>query len=135
VRPDSDLCAPELNPVYAAMLAHYGVVADSCRVHDRIEGHRGERHPAHAGRAQGPALRVARGAERVARAVGGAVGGAAQPWPEEAPGQQTAIAALASTTTCTTCSASGASTRSTTHGSDKSKMVWYSARSSTHASR
>jgi transposase len=32
VRPD--LYAPELNPVYAAMLAHYGVVADPCRVQD-----------------------------------------------------------------------------------------------------
>ncbi len=32
IRPD--LYAPELNPVYAAMLAHYGVVADPCRVRD-----------------------------------------------------------------------------------------------------
>jgi transposase len=32
IRPD--LYAPELNPVYAAMLAHYGVVADACRVQD-----------------------------------------------------------------------------------------------------
>ena len=32
IRPD--LYAPELNPVYAAMLAHYGVVADPCRVGD-----------------------------------------------------------------------------------------------------
>ena len=32
IRPD--LYAPELNPVYAAMLAHYGVVADCCRVAD-----------------------------------------------------------------------------------------------------
>jgi transposase len=32
IRPD--LYAPELNPVYAAMLAHYGVVADPCRVAD-----------------------------------------------------------------------------------------------------
>ena len=32
IRPD--LYAPELNPVYAAMLAHYGVVADACRVAD-----------------------------------------------------------------------------------------------------
>jgi hypothetical protein len=29
-----DLYAPELNPVYAAMLAHYGVVADPARVGD-----------------------------------------------------------------------------------------------------
>jgi transposase len=29
-----DLYTPELNPVYAAMLAHYGVVADPCRVAD-----------------------------------------------------------------------------------------------------
>jgi transposase len=29
-----DLYEPELNPVYAAMLAHYGVVADPCRVQD-----------------------------------------------------------------------------------------------------
>ena len=29
-----DLYTPELNPVYAAMLAHYGVVADPCRVGD-----------------------------------------------------------------------------------------------------
>lgn len=29
-----DLYAPELNSVYAAMLAHYGVVADVCRVRD-----------------------------------------------------------------------------------------------------
>jgi transposase len=29
-----DLYAPELNPVYAALLAHYGVVADPCRVGD-----------------------------------------------------------------------------------------------------
>jgi transposase len=29
-----DLYDPELNPVYAAMLAHYGVVADPCRVGD-----------------------------------------------------------------------------------------------------
>lgn len=29
-----DLYEPELNPVYAAMLAHYGVVADPCRVRD-----------------------------------------------------------------------------------------------------
>ena len=32
IRPD--LYAPELNPVYAAMLAHYGCVADPCRVAD-----------------------------------------------------------------------------------------------------
>ena len=32
IRPD--LYAPELNPVYAAMLSHYGVVADACRVRD-----------------------------------------------------------------------------------------------------
>jgi len=32
IRPD--IYAPELNPVYAAMLAHYGVVADPCRVGD-----------------------------------------------------------------------------------------------------
>jgi transposase len=32
IRPD--LYAPELNPVYAAMLSHYGVVADACRVGD-----------------------------------------------------------------------------------------------------
>lgn len=32
IRPD--LYAPELNPVYGAMLAHYGVVADACRVRD-----------------------------------------------------------------------------------------------------
>ena len=32
IRPD--LYAPELNPVYCAMLAHYGVVADPCRVQD-----------------------------------------------------------------------------------------------------
>jgi len=32
IRPD--LYAPELNPVYAALLAHYGVVADACRVGD-----------------------------------------------------------------------------------------------------
>jgi transposase len=29
-----DLYEPELNPVYAALLAHYGVVADPCRVAD-----------------------------------------------------------------------------------------------------
>jgi transposase len=29
-----DLYEPELNPVYAAMLAHYGVIADPCRVRD-----------------------------------------------------------------------------------------------------
>jgi transposase len=29
-----DLYEPELNPLYAAMLAHYGVVADPCRVRD-----------------------------------------------------------------------------------------------------
>ena len=32
IRPD--IYAPELNPVYAAMLAHYGVLADPCRVGD-----------------------------------------------------------------------------------------------------
>jgi transposase len=32
IRPD--IYAPELNPVYAAMLAHYAVVADPCRVGD-----------------------------------------------------------------------------------------------------
>ena len=32
IRPD--LYAPELNPVYAAMLSHYAVVADACRVGD-----------------------------------------------------------------------------------------------------
>ncbi len=32
IRPD--IYAPELNPVYGAMLAHYGVVADPCRVRD-----------------------------------------------------------------------------------------------------
>ena len=32
VRPD--LYEPELNPLYAALLAHYGVVADPCRVQD-----------------------------------------------------------------------------------------------------
>lgn len=29
-----DIYAPELNPVYGALLAHYGVVADPCRVRD-----------------------------------------------------------------------------------------------------
>ena len=48
IRPD--LYDPELNPVYAAMLAHYGVVADACRVRDpESQGHRRERDPAHAG--------------------------------------------------------------------------------------
>jgi transposase len=32
IRPD--LYEPQLNPVYAAMLAHYGAVADVCRVGD-----------------------------------------------------------------------------------------------------
>jgi transposase len=32
IRPD--IYAPELNPVYAALLGHYGVVADPCRVRD-----------------------------------------------------------------------------------------------------
>ena len=32
IRPD--IYEPELNPVYAAMLTHYGVVADPCRVRD-----------------------------------------------------------------------------------------------------
>lgn len=32
IRPD--LYEPELNPVYAAVLAHYGVVADACRIQD-----------------------------------------------------------------------------------------------------
>jgi len=32
IRPD--LYEPELNPVYAALLAHYGVVADTCRIQD-----------------------------------------------------------------------------------------------------
>jgi len=32
IRPD--IYAPELNPVYAAMLAHHGAVADPCRVRD-----------------------------------------------------------------------------------------------------
>ncbi|MEP6832496.1 MAG: IS21 family transposase, partial [Gemmatimonas sp.] len=32
IRPD--LYEPELNPVYAALLAHYGVVADACRIQD-----------------------------------------------------------------------------------------------------
>lgn len=32
IRPD--IYAPELNPVYAAMLAHYGALADPCRVGD-----------------------------------------------------------------------------------------------------
>jgi transposase len=32
IRPD--IYAPELNPVFAAMLAHYGAVADPCRVRD-----------------------------------------------------------------------------------------------------
>lgn len=32
IRPD--IYEPELNPVYAALLAHYGVVADPCRVRD-----------------------------------------------------------------------------------------------------
>ena len=43
--------------------------------------------PAHAGHgAQGPPLRVDRGAERLARALGGALGGAAHPRAQEAPG-------------------------------------------------
>ncbi len=29
-----DWYEPALNPVYAALLAHYGVVADPCRVQD-----------------------------------------------------------------------------------------------------
>jgi transposase len=29
-----DLYEPALNPLYAALLAHYGVVADPCRVRD-----------------------------------------------------------------------------------------------------
>ncbi len=32
IRPD--ICEPVLNPVYAAMLRHYGVVADPCRIQD-----------------------------------------------------------------------------------------------------
>ena len=32
IRPD--IYEPELNPVYAALLAHYGVIADPCRVRD-----------------------------------------------------------------------------------------------------
>jgi hypothetical protein len=33
VRPD--LYEPELNPIYAALLAHYGVVADPCSARER----------------------------------------------------------------------------------------------------
>ena len=46
-----DLYEPELNPVYAAMLAHYGVVADPARVgreRSKPQGHRWECYPAHA---------------------------------------------------------------------------------------
>ncbi len=51
------------------------------------QGHRRERDPAHAGhRAEGAQVRVDRGAERLARALGGALGGAAHPRPQEAPG-------------------------------------------------
>ncbi len=40
IRPD--IYAPELNPVYAAMLCHYGVVADPCRVADPSRNIRGQ---------------------------------------------------------------------------------------------
>ena len=51
------------------------------------QGHRRERDPAHPGHgAEGPQVRVDRGAERVARALGGALGGAAHPRTQETPG-------------------------------------------------
>ena len=75
IRPD--LYAPELNPVYAALLAHYGAIADPARVRD----------PAHAiDGAEGPSLRVDRRAECAPRALGRTLGGAAHPRPQEAPG-------------------------------------------------
>ena len=86
IRPD--IYEPQLNPVYAEMLQHYGVVADPCRVRDPDrKGSVGERNPAHAGhRAEGAQVREHRGAEHMARALGGALGSAADPWSQEASG-------------------------------------------------
>jgi hypothetical protein len=83
-----DLYEPRLNPVYAAMLAHFSAVADVARVADPNRKGAVERSdPAHPGhRAQGPPLRVDRGAERVALPLGGALGGSSHPRAQEAPG-------------------------------------------------
>ena len=84
---EPDLYEPLYNPLYVAMLAHYGAVADSrtCR-RPGSQGHGGERYPAHpVHRAQGPQVRLYRGAERVAGALGGAVGGTAHPRTQETP--------------------------------------------------
>ena len=83
-----DLYEPALNPVYAAMLAHYGVVADACRVADPDRKGTVERAIQHtqATALKGRQVRVHRGAERLARALGGALGGAAHPRAQETPG-------------------------------------------------
>lgn len=87
IRPD--LYAPELNPVYGAMLAHYGVVADPCRVRDPNRKGTVEAAIQHT---QATALKGRRfesieARDRaIARTLGGALGGAAHPRAQEAPG-------------------------------------------------
>jgi hypothetical protein len=83
-----DLYEPELNPVYAATLAHYEVVADPARVRDpNRKGTCGERHRSHPGHGtQGPALRDHRRAEHLPGALGDQVGGLAHPRQRAPPG-------------------------------------------------
>ena len=83
-----DLYEPELNPVYAALLAHYGVVADVCRVGDPNRKGTVESAIQHTQSTalKGRRFESHRGTERVAGALGGALGGPAHPRPQEAPG-------------------------------------------------
>jgi hypothetical protein len=82
-----DLYDPELNPLFAALLAHYSVVADPCRVADPDRKGAVEnaiQHPGHG--PEGAPVRDDRGPEHLAGPLGGALGRAPDPRPPEAPG-------------------------------------------------
>ena len=86
IRPD--IYAPELNPVYAGMLAHYAVVADPCRVGDPNRKGTVENAIQHT---QSTALKGRRfdsieAQNALALALGGALGGTTHPRAQEAPG-------------------------------------------------
>ena len=85
-----DIYEPELNRVYGAMLAHYGVVADPARVRDPNRKGSVENAIQHtqATALQGKAIRLARRAKRLSLALGREVGGATHPRPGQAPGRR-----------------------------------------------
>ena len=77
-----DIYDPQLNSLYAAVLEHYSVVADPARVADPNRKGTVENAVKHTqdNRPEGTSIRQYRGPERLAHALGRALGCATDPW-------------------------------------------------------